>query len=150
MVQSAELLAKFIAERQYPKDPVIITGDFNIITGDFNCTEDDDPIRYLTSANGPIRQVDTYRHVHLSDNDDKNSNNIVGQSSLSSEGTFHGWKGNTDGPRIDYIFVNEGIRILDAVILRNQPGNNEGTTKRFPSDHYPVMSHIEIHPESDN
>lgn len=130
--QSAELLAKYVAKRKHSEDPVIVTGDFN-------CTQDDDPIRYLTGKDGHIRLVDTYRHyMQLPDN----NNNIVRQSLL--EGTFHGWSGKTNGPRIDYIFVNEGIQILDAVILHNEPGNKGTTSKRFPSDHYPVMAHVEI------
>jgi endonuclease/exonuclease/phosphatase family metal-dependent hydrolase len=145
--RSAELLVKRIAERRHLDDPVIVTGDFN-------CTEEGDAIRYLTGNNNnadndndgsrpPVRLVDTYRHTHAANynNNNNNSNNSVVQSSA---GTFHGWTGRRDGPRIDYVFVDEGTRILDAEILCTSTAGKGSSRRRiFPSDHYPVIAHIE-------
>lgn len=42
------------------------------------------------------------------------------------------------GARIDYIYVSEGIRVLDyETVNRRRPG-----TKLYPSDHFPVVSTI--------
>ena len=44
------------------------------------------------------------------------------------------------GPRIDYIYVSPGTRVLDyATVNDPRPG-----AKRYPSDHFPVMATIEL------
>ena len=53
-------------------------------------------------------------------------------------GTFGGWKGRSDGNRIDYIYVtSKGWKIVEAAILRDHSADN-----RYPSDHYPVNARL--------
>jgi endonuclease/exonuclease/phosphatase family metal-dependent hydrolase len=49
-----------------------------------------------------------------------------------SEGTFNGFQGATDGPRIDWILVSPGWAIESGQIMRT---NIQG---KYPSDHFPV------------
>ena len=44
------------------------------------------------------------------------------------------------GPRIDYIWVSDGVRVLDyETVARTRPG-----VSLYPSDHFPVCATIEI------
>ena len=52
----------------------------------------------------------------------------------STEGTFHRFIGNTDGPRIDYIFLNNNWNIRTAEILRPRKNGKSA------SDHDPVVA----------
>jgi len=51
-------------------------------------------------------------------------------------GTFHGFKGTTTGPKIDFIFTPSNTRVVDAAILHT---NRDG---HYPSDHFPVTAHL--------
>jgi len=54
------------------------------------------------------------------------------------EATFSAFKGNTEGPRIDWIFYRGGLKALEAeTVTHNQDG-------RYPSDHYPVFALLEF------
>jgi endonuclease/exonuclease/phosphatase family metal-dependent hydrolase len=119
-VNSAELLAARIANRQ-PRDPVILTGDFN-------AGEDNAAILYLTNASGesPIELVDTFRAVH---------------PDATDVGTFGEFSGLKDGPKIDYVFVELNARVRQAGIIHY---NRDG---RYPSDHFPVHAKI-LFPDS--
>lgn len=55
-------------------------------------------------------------------------------------GTFHAFKGNKDGDKIDFVFVEPETRVLEAAILHD---NESG---RYPSDHFPVMAKILLTP----
>lgn len=114
-MKSAQLLAEHIAERE-PRDPVIVTGDFN-------SGEDNPAILYLKSENGrsPVRLVDTFRVLH---------------PDATSVGTFGEFLGHRNGPKIDYIFAEPGMRVRAAGIIHE---SNDG---RYPSDHYPVYAEI--------
>jgi endonuclease/exonuclease/phosphatase family metal-dependent hydrolase len=114
-VKSAELLARRIAERD-PKDPVIVTGDFN-------AGEDNAAIQYLKGEQGdsPVKLVDTFRVLH---------------AGATDVGTFNGFRGVTTGPKIDYIFTEPGTPVRAASILHD---NRDG---RNPSDHFPVTAEI--------
>ncbi len=117
-VRSARLLAARIAARN-PRDPVIVTGDFNAVP-------EEETIRYLVGSEGqtPVRLIDTYRAVHPNPTPD--------------EATFHGFRGLTRGRRIDYVFVTEGIAVRSARIVRT---SRDG---RYPSDHYPVEAVLQV------
>jgi len=119
-VKSAELLASRIAKRA-PRDPVIVTGDFN-------AGENNPAILYLknTGNRTPVELVDTFREMH---------------PDADAVGTGGGFEGRRDGPKIDYIFVEPGTRVREAGILRD---NRDG---RYPSDHFPVYAEIAL-PES--
>ena len=44
------------------------------------------------------------------------------------------------GARIDYIYVSEGIRVIDyRTVNDSRPGK-----KLYPSDHFPVVATIEL------
>lgn len=116
-VKSAELLASRIAGRE-PRDPVIVTGDFN-------AGEDNPAILYLKGAHArsPVRLVDTFRVRH---------------PEAAMSGTFGGFEGRHDGPKIDYIFVEPDARVREAAIIGDQRNG------RYPSDHYPVYAEIAL------
>ncbi len=116
-VRSTELLARRIADRAVPSDPVVVTGDFNV-------GEDNPAIHHLVGApGGPARTlVDTFRVLHKDE---------------TEVGTFTGFKpDNTKGAKIDYVLVEPGTDVLDASIVRT---SRDG---RYPSDHFPVAATI--------
>jgi len=109
--KSAGLLAERIAARAH-KDPVIVTGDFN--AGEEN------------AAVGRVKEagfVDTFRVVKP---DEKNA------------GTFNnfGRDGGAAG-KIDYVFVEKGMRVTGAGIDRQKTGGG-----RYPSDHFAVWAKV--------
>jgi len=126
------LLAGRVRDRRH-KDPIMITGDFN--TG-----EDNPVVRYLKGerelqvagdgmSKNPIPLVDTFRVLH---------------PDTKEVGTFHGFKGNGSGAKIDYILVQPGTEVLKAEILRDNKDN------RYPSDHFPVLAAICLAARSGN
>lgn len=116
-LKGAQLLATRIAERD-PRDPVIVTGDFN-------AGEDNPAILYLRndSDRSPVRLVDTFRVLH---------------PQAAHAGTFNGFTGRQDGPKIDYVFVEPGAEVREARIVRDHRNG------RYPSDHYPVYAEIRL------
>jgi len=111
--ESARLMIEKIASLNAENLPVILTGDFN-----------------LTPETHPIATIKT----KLCD-----SAGIHPQNSLDGKGTFNDF--NTSTPalkRIDYIFVNDKIKVHDYRILNDAPDN------RYPSDHFPVLVTISI------
>lgn len=119
--KSAVLVANKISSRTHPNDPFLLTGDYN--AGEKNAA-----ILYLkgkTSLAGlgqtPSVMVDTFRLLH---------------PHIELVGTFNGFKGLSDGDKIDYIFVEPETMVLSAEILRT---NADG---RYPSDHFPVTARV--------
>mgnify|MGYP000683926252 CR=1 FL=1 len=51
-------------------------------------------------------------------------------------GTYNGFTGQSDGPKIDYIMVRPSMKVIEASILQT---NREG---RYPSDHFPVTAEL--------
>ncbi len=99
-----------------------------ILLGDFNAPENSDVISYVKGTEPltdptSVRAVDSFRILH------PKRNNV---------GTYHGFTGQSSGPKIDYIFVTPGIRILEASILKT---NRNG---RYPSDHFPVTARLRV------
>jgi len=111
--KSVDFIANVIQTRPH-KDPFIFMGDFN-------ASEDNKIIQYLIS--NLSRMKDSYRAIH---------------PTVTETGTFNAFSGQTKGPKIDYIFVQLDISIIDANILRI---NKDG---RYPSDHFPITTKIEI------
>ena len=107
--ESAKIIAGWIQTREH-RIPVLLTGDFN-------AGENSPPITALSEFQ------DTFRAVHPDRTD---------------TGTFNGFRGKHDGPRIDYIFCTSGLTVLDADILRD---NENG---RYPSDHNPVTARVRL------
>ncbi len=116
-VRSTELLARRIAERSDPAEPVVVTGDFNV-------GEDNPAIHTLVGRPGETvgTLVDTFRVLHRD---------------ATEVGTFTGFKaGNTTGAKIDYVLVQPGTDVLSASIIRTSRDD------RYPSDHFPVVATI--------
>jgi endonuclease/exonuclease/phosphatase family metal-dependent hydrolase len=108
--ESAKLLLRRV-ESMVASEPVVIMGDFN-------ATPDSAAMETLLEQT-QIPLVDTAEN-------------------RSKTGTFHGFKGNTDGDRIDYILIGNEMTYSSAGVLTF---NIEG---RFPSDHFPIT--IDLNP----
>jgi endonuclease/exonuclease/phosphatase family metal-dependent hydrolase len=118
-LRSTELLARRVAERSVPTEPVIVTGDFNV-------GEDNPALHTLVGPPGgpPGSLVDTFRVRHPAE---------------ATVGTFTGFQpGNTAGPKIDYVLVQSGTEVHDAAIVRT---SRDG---RYPSDHFPVTARVRL------
>jgi len=117
--KSAQLLARRVAARE-PKDPVVVMGDFNMGL--------DNPgmlyLRRLGYPDGPVELLDTWRLM---------------QPDAPDTRTYHGFKGGTEGVKIDQILVERTSEVLAAEIDRTT--NEEG---RYPSDHYPVTATLKL------
>ena len=122
--KSAVLLTQRIRGRKLA-EPFVLTGDFN--TGETNPV-----ISYLkgetalagadgVAAKNPIPLVDTFRLLHPDVKDVR---------------TAHEFKGTRQGNKIDYVFVQPGVKVLEAEIL------HDNTNGRYPSDHFPVMAQV--------
>lgn len=114
--RSTQFLAQKVAAIK-ADNPIII------VTGDFNAGEDNPAITSLIASMGLL---DAYRIIHFA---------------AENTGTFNSFSGNTNGPKIDYIFLsdlNNKLKVLDAQILHDNNNN------RYPSDHFPVTADIQI------
>ena len=112
--RSVQLLLERIRGRKY-KDPVLVTGDFN--AGENNAA-----VKALIAGATPAMH-DSFRVRHPEEK-------VVG--------TFNGFRGVTNGEKIDYVFVSPEFTVEDAQILRT---NREG---RYPSDHFPVTTSLRL------
>jgi endonuclease/exonuclease/phosphatase family metal-dependent hydrolase len=108
--RSAALLTERIKQRAHPNDPVLVTGDFN--------SGEDNPAFQALLRSG-LGLYDSFRAV---------------QPSATGTGTFHAFKGDRSGPKIDAILASQQWRTLNAgIILLSDNG-------RYPSDHFPVTA----------
>jgi endonuclease/exonuclease/phosphatase family metal-dependent hydrolase len=55
-----------------------------------------------------------------------------------SNGTFHDFTGDTNGSRIDYIFVTTDVDVTAAEIV------HDNTDGRYPSDHFPIKATLTL------
>lgn len=108
--ESARLLVRRLAE--HPGLP-------HLVTGDFNAGEDSAALAALRAAG--LR--DTFRVLHPSE---------------ERAGTFGGFVGRADGPKIDYVLVSPELEVLEARIDRR---SFDG---RDPSDHFPVLAVLRL------
>ena len=112
--ESAALIRKKIEAMTYDNAlPAILTGDFNL-------TPDQEPILLIKK--------------YLSD-----AREISQEPPYGPAGTFNGFK--WDAPlkeRIDYIFVNDKVKVLKYAIL------TDSKDQRYPSDHLPVFAKIQL------
>jgi endonuclease/exonuclease/phosphatase family metal-dependent hydrolase len=95
-----------------------------VFMGDFNAPENSVAIQQLgkfkTQQKGTIHLAsDSFRILHPQKKD---------------VGTYHGYKGNTQGDKIDSIFVPPATEVLRASIVR------ASSNDRYPSDHFPVTA----------
>jgi endonuclease/exonuclease/phosphatase family metal-dependent hydrolase len=118
--RSTELLKQRIDARAVAKEPVVVTGDFNV--GERN------PALPVLVGRGPgdgtAAFLDTFRVRHPDD---------------TAVGTFTAFKyGATGGEKIDYVLVQPGTDVLAADIVRTS--RNE----RYPSDHFPIVARVRL------
>ncbi|UCC96318.1 MAG: endonuclease/exonuclease/phosphatase family protein [Phycisphaerales bacterium] len=122
--KSAVLVTQRIQSRSI-KEPFVLTGDFN--AGETNPV-----ITYLKgqttlagadgiSSENPISLVDTFGVLHPDVEDVR---------------TGHAFNGRRQGNKIDYVFVQPGVKVLEAEILYDNVGG------RYPSDHFPVTARL--------
>jgi endonuclease/exonuclease/phosphatase family metal-dependent hydrolase len=117
--RSAAFLRSFV-ERHSAGLPVIVAGDFN-------CLETDEPYRILTRPDGPSGVLNDAMRISATGH-------------AGAHGTFSGFPLTKKmlGPRIDYIFVTEGISVECHETLR--PSRADG----FLSDHLPVIAELTL------
>lgn len=89
-----------------------------VVMGDFNTTDETAPYEVLTS--GPLRDA-----MRISEH---------GHHGPTS--TWNGFDAIVPDVRIDYIFVDEGFRVIQHGILSDRWDG------RFPSDHLPVLAEL--------
>jgi endonuclease/exonuclease/phosphatase family metal-dependent hydrolase len=65
---------------------------------------------------------------------------VIHPRSTPEEGTFNGWRGQTTGSRIDWIFASPTLKAKEASIETWSEGG------RYPSDHFPVTAVLEASP----
>jgi endonuclease/exonuclease/phosphatase family metal-dependent hydrolase len=110
--ESAKLILQFMEKINEENLPLILTGDFNT-------TPDSEPIQTILG--------------HL-----KNSRSISETTPYGPEGTSGGFEVTEQDRIIDFIFVNDKMRILRHGHLSDSFG------LFYPSDHLPVLAEIEI------
>jgi endonuclease/exonuclease/phosphatase family metal-dependent hydrolase len=108
-LKSVDLLIRRIRERS-TTDPALVTGDFNV--GETN----------------PV--IDAVRAVGFRDSF------RVRHPEGPETGTFTGFESEAGPDKIDYLFVSEGVEVLEATI---HPDKIDG---RWPSDHFPVTAKL--------
>jgi endonuclease/exonuclease/phosphatase family metal-dependent hydrolase len=99
-----------------------------IVMGDFNAPEDSTLLNYISgrsklTSHPHLHAVDSFRILHPKTKD---------------VGTYNGFIGKSNGPKIDYIMVKPDIEVIEASILKS---NRKG---RYPSDHFPVTAQLRI------
>jgi endonuclease/exonuclease/phosphatase family metal-dependent hydrolase len=116
--ESVRLLLERINSRPDPKEPVIVTGDFNVGEGNPAL----EPLVGRSTGSPPF--LDTFRVLHPDEKE---------------VGTYTAFEfGRTTGDKIDYVLVEPGTDVLRAEILRFS------RNKRYPSDHFPVTASIRL------
>ncbi|UCD52457.1 MAG: endonuclease/exonuclease/phosphatase family protein [Phycisphaerales bacterium] len=118
--KSVVLIDRRIARRKH-SDPVILTGDFN-------AGESNPVIRYVKGdkeavAKPAVPLVDTFRVLH---------------PEATEVGTSNRFQARRSGEKIDYVFAQADIEVLEAKIIFDMLGG------RCPSDHFPVMARLEL------
>ena len=118
--KSAQLIMKHINKHAQ-------TNPF-ILMGDFNAPEDSIVLNYISggsklTSHSHLHAVDSFRILHPKTKD---------------VGTYNGFIGKFNGPKIDYIMVKPDIEVIEASILKS---NRKG---RYPSDHFPVTAQLRI------
>ena len=97
-----------------------------VFMGDFNAPEDSEALRIIKGNSEAdqklgIEMVDSFRVLY---------------PDRENVGTYNGFTGQSDGPKIDYIMVRPSMKVIEASILQT---NREG---RYPSDHFPVTAQV--------
>ena len=99
-----------------------------VFMGDFNAPEDSEALKIIkgnakTGQILGIQMEDSFRVLH---------------PQRKSVGTYNGFTGQSDGPKIDYIMVKSNMKVIEASILQT---NRKGC---YPSDHFPVTAQLRL------
>jgi endonuclease/exonuclease/phosphatase family metal-dependent hydrolase len=118
--RSAALIIERIRARAHPDDPVLLMGDFN-------AGEDNAAYRALlaprAAVQGNVPLYDTFRAVH---------------PDARETGTYHAFRGDRSGPKIDAILASPEWETLNAeIVLLEENG-------LYPSDHFPVTATVRL------
>ncbi|PAP78812.1 hypothetical protein BSZ37_16235 [Rubrivirga marina] len=93
-----------------------------VVTGDMNATPDSDAYAALAAALGDARLVSE-------------------TPPAGGDATWNAFGSATDDRRIDYVFVNDRVRVLQTATLDRAIGDVLGTRDaRLPSDHHAVTA----------
>ena len=111
---SAELIRKRL-ETLANDRPILFTGDLNVKTKNRAFQ-----LLVTGTPENRLELLGSYRETH--------------PQAEKDEGTFHAFRGNTDGPRIDYVLHSDDFLAQKAEILRTHE------QRRYPSDHFPVTA----------
>jgi endonuclease/exonuclease/phosphatase family metal-dependent hydrolase len=119
--RGAQLIRERLATRTAPEDPVLVMGDFN--SGEDNAAFD-----ALTAsrrgAPDADRLADSFRLVRPME---------------KGVGTYHAFKGDRSGAKVDAVLVSSQWQVLDADIIHLNDND------RYPSDHFPVTATLTLH-----
>jgi endonuclease/exonuclease/phosphatase family metal-dependent hydrolase len=95
-----------------------------IVVGDFNATEDGRAYANLLGKEGdPWRLTDSFRSAH--------------PKRERGEGTFHGFTGDRQRDRIDWIVHTSHFKTISSEIVYDSESGH------YPSDHFPVTAVLE-------
>ena len=114
--QSAALILKKAAEIA-PKDPFLLTGDLNVT---------EDTAAYKTLAKG-TEAVKIFDARYASTN-----------GHFGGDSTWNGFKELVPGRKIDFVFVRDGIKVLEHGVLSDR------WNELWASDHLPVIAEVVI------
>lgn len=140
---SAELLARRIVADVRDREAVIVTGDFNcgpqsavlrFLRGEAPSAID--PKSSTPAVPGWTGLTDTYLRIHPADGLD-----------AADSGTFHAFKGTSDGKRIDFVLVSparhgRGPDRAATAEVRSAAIDRSNDRGRWPSDHFPVVATV--------
>jgi endonuclease/exonuclease/phosphatase family metal-dependent hydrolase len=90
-----------------------------VFTGDFNAGEDNAAVAAVRAGGF----ADTFRVRH---------------PDAAFPGTFSAFRGDSTGPKIDYVFVRGSWDVTDAMIVRTRPGGRDA------SDHFAVTAVLRL------
>lgn len=96
-----------------------------VVTGDLNAPPSSEPISILADHSTAPRLHDAFT--------------VSEEAPYGPTSTWNGFKTIEPGRRIDFIFVGDGIRVLEHAILSETLENG-----RFPSDHLPVVAELVV------
>jgi endonuclease/exonuclease/phosphatase family metal-dependent hydrolase len=107
-----------IAARSAPQDPVLVAGDFN-------AGADNPAVRVLmaqaSGTPGAVPLTDTFRAT---------------ADPPEQIGTYHAFKGDRGGAKIDAVLASAHWQTLDAAIVHVSDNGH------YPSDHFPVTATV--------
>ncbi len=115
-VESGKIIRRWLDEHANGT-PVIVTGDLNV-------NEGHEGVQAMLAENGVPRLFDLYRKAHPEAEPD--------------EASFGGFRGTTQGKRIDFILGTAEMRVTGADIVRTSRMGH------YPSDHYPVTAVVTL------